>query len=431
MTKPIGPDDIISVQGRYFVKKDETRFLMKGIAFPIPIPNNGPEYDPDGWIAVLEQLAALTDVNVVRLYLVDCTVDYTEFLERAAELGIYVIVPLTASSGHGVLNRNKHAPACYPRKLFNYGKKCLDQFSEHPNVIAGTIGNEVMNSLQTWKAGPCIRAYARDLKGYMQSKQSRLLPLMYASQHDSMTAEILPSEAMKITLDYLSCDIDVYGINVETWCSSLQKFKVNEDGSEADYYTLWKTLRNTSIPIIFSEMGCSRDLFNRDNGLPRHVRDWAQIPVVLKDMADTFSGFCAYAYAGNSLFSMMDGHWNGHDILPPTDDFYNFREQLQKVSLAAEKVSVSPPPINPPSSCDSALSMLEEKCDLKVYPMHRMPSYYESKPLTTAFSWLVAVLVVVSVGWAFSAFRKKPEERRTPSQIQTTYQSISSEDLEN
>lgn len=57
--------------------------------------------DISGWIAVLEQLARETDINAIRVYEMDCNPNdgdhysnrnYGEFLRRAAELGIYVIV---------------------------------------------------------------------------------------------------------------------------------------------------------------------------------------------------------------------------------------------------------------------------------------------------------------------------------------------------
>lgn len=312
MVAPITEEDFVEVKGRYLVKKKKngeggrgdddaggggggaahrssvseedattyTRFYIRGMAFPIQIPfspeNRG--YNPAGWKAVLEQIAeASPNVNVVRLYDVDCRVDYTEFLDAAARLGVYVIVPFTSFSGPGVLGRDYDAPLCYPHKLYEYGKTCVNNFARYPNVLAGVLGNEVMNSLLTWKAAPCILAYARDLKRYMEStlltggqggggsssggRRTSMIPLLYSAQHDSIGGAVIPpGPAMKLTLDYLTCDdessIDVFGINVESWCSSLQTFQYNEDGSVGSYYSLWRELHNSTIPLAFTEMVC-------------------------------------------------------------------------------------------------------------------------------------------------------------------------------
>lgn len=393
MPSPIGPDDVVSVEGRYFVKsKDGTRVLIKGIAFPAPLIESDDDtgYDEKGWIAVLDQLHDLKlEINTIRIYRMDPKENYSKFMNRAASLGIYVLVPLTGVSDGGVLDRDKAAPKCYPRKLFDYGKACLDNFGRYPNVIGGLIANEVMNSLETWKSAPCVAAYARDLKLYSKAI-GRDFPLVYAAQHDSIGAAVLPSQVMKATMDYLTCDdeegsIDVFGINVESWCSSLQTFEQNEDGSIGAYYDLWQTLHNSSVALMFTEMGCSKVLFNRDNGLTRYERDWAQVPVVLDDMRDSWSGFSAYAYDGNLVFSMMkDGPWNGHEPLLPTKDFENFRDQLhiyneQSGSLQPNKtLHVSPRP-----SCESVEAFLQERCDVILYKRERMPSYFRREQMWT------------------------------------------------
>lgn len=119
-----------------------------------------------GWNSVLEQLANETDINTIRLYDVDCkSHDYNSFINRAAELGIYILLPLTTTSGDGVLYRDLEAPKCYKQKLYKYGTSCLDQYAtyDHPNILGGVVGNEVMNSLNAWHSAPCVKAYLNDL----------------------------------------------------------------------------------------------------------------------------------------------------------------------------------------------------------------------------------------------------------------------------
>jgi len=303
-------------------------------------------------------------------------VDYSEFIEGAAELGVYIIVPLTAASGGGVLDRTLPAPKCYKKSLFNYGANALTQYLKHPNVLGGVVGNEVMNDEASWLAAPCVRSYARNLKLFMdqlvQKKiVQRTLPLIYAAQDSSVLggAEMDSDTIVKLTADYLTCGetgkgtivadvagdeamthgmqhfsenrfgmspIDIFGINVESWCSSSQDFYYNPDGTFGSYYSLWKALQAISVPVIFSEMGCPHQLFDRDDLLHRNVegtRDWAQVPYVLNEMRDTWAGFIAYTYdgGGNDFNMFTGGPWDGRNVLQPSQDFWNFKEQLDKL----------------------------------------------------------------------------------------------------
>ncbi|VEU37493.1 unnamed protein product [Pseudo-nitzschia multistriata] len=438
---PIGDEDVVTIKGRYLYKGDgDTRFFVKGIAFPIP-PPAPVKIDIDGWITVLEQLANDTDINAVRIYDMDCYhVDdtYDPFLRRAAELGIYVIVPLTSSEGDGNLSRDTSPPDCYPQKLFHYGKTCIDKYWDRPNVLMGVIGNEVMNSFTTYKSAPCVKSYLQDLVKYSRSLSSqssssrKAFPLIYATQHDSPTSELHPDEAIKLTLDYLSCasgtersdgalDL-VFGINIESWCSSSESFDVEDDGiTESSYHSLWRTFSGknktvkivdavtgdftleqvlpvspipVAVPVVFSEMGCSRRDFNRDNPLIpedlKNIRDWKQIPLVSSEdgkMADLWSGFIAYAYDGGGfdVFRMMGGNstkWNGKESLPPSTEYNNFRYQLSKVnnrSLTGES-SFSLSEIaeidQSTLSCKDATAKIRKFFGVKLYSLSEMPSYF-------------------------------------------------------
>ena len=170
---PLGIDDAIHVHGKHLYKRDGTQFTVKGIAFPTPPVNylrqsNG--YDAQAWLEILQQLKVDLglDFNTIRLYRINpVQVNYQEFFDGAAKLGIYVIVPLTTANGVGVLDRTLPAPTCYNRNLFAYGASSLVEYLKYPNVLAGMVGNEVMNDEDAWQAAPCVRAYARDLKLFM------------------------------------------------------------------------------------------------------------------------------------------------------------------------------------------------------------------------------------------------------------------------
>jgi Glucanosyltransferase len=483
---PITRKDVVQVQGRYLVLENNNnhkRFLMKGVEFPDAPPTqiNSHErhaqhihYDPNGWIAILQQLRDAMDdstLNTVRLYTLDdpTMVDYSAFFEAAATMGFYVMVPLTATFGDAILNRAKVAPHCYTKKLWEYGTNMVQMALQHPNVVAGVIGNEVMNSLESWYAAPCLKAYARDLKKYMKSlhddmqQQSKNndgylqtlfynrtkddgallpIPLLYAAQDSGIGAALTHIDTLRLTVDYLSCrppssssssltqggddddadddySVDIVGVNFEAWCSSYNTFQYNMDGTPGSFLQLWQGLQpNVQVPLIFSELGCSHSYFNRDSPEVRTAegtRDWTEVSVVLGEMVDTWSGYCAYAYWGNSLFNMMDGGpWNGIDVLTPTQDFINFQEQC---ALGARNGTVPLPPqeylgstqVTPGSlhdlpmqnggimeayyhrlaqdpnvspSCHEVEEVLHKTCKLELYNLQDMPSF--SKRVTPA-----------------------------------------------
>lgn len=515
-----GAEDIVTIRGRHlytgtggFVgssnqqQQQQQRFYMTGIAFPTPPPpqpqttattstardignpsiaarrnpildkllhrgqdtisSNDDQHDSNslldlnltGWNAVLDQLASETTVNTVRVYEMDCRRDYSTFLDHAARLGIYVLAPLTTRAGDGVLSRDDVAPKCYPRRLYEYGVQCLDRYWDHPNVLAGVVGNEVMNNLDSWRAAPCVRAFLDDMVAYGKHKASKVrkgggrdagsgarteaMPLMYATQHDSPSAEFPTDDAMKLTLDYLTCHDDaastargpsshnaagwashrspfIFGINIESWCSSLQTFEYEEDGlTESSYHSLWNTMRGSnltkttmdavtgvkttvqiprtisplpaSVPIVFSEMGCSRFSFNKDNDVtPKMMRDWKQIPLVSDGgpMSDVFSGFVAYGYdgGGNKYFRMMGGtnKWDGLNPLPSdSEDYQNFRLQLKEIGSNETSSALNGGTgdghgrAGAIPSCEETLESIRKVWDIELRRQLRMPSYFD------------------------------------------------------
>jgi len=500
----IGPKDTITVQNKQLYKQStNAKFYLKGIAFPDPPPST--PYNAQGWIDMLHQLHNLqTPYNAVRIYRMDPKTDYSEFFNEAAKLGVYVMVPLTSAQGKGVINRDAASPKkCYTRSLFRYGKSCIRNYIHYPNVIAGLIGNEVMNSVQTWISAPCVKAYGRDLKTWMRYEVKkgaipRVLPLVYAAQNTGLGAAASPARAMKLTVDYLTCipnvytweratlrrqqqeqelktvsknhenptttstkqtwfhhksgemqkdnddddddddddgtAIDIFGINVESWCSSFDTYKTNADGTTGTYYQLHQGLQNASIPLLFSEMGCGHDLYNHDLYDKEHLNDhyseiknipentdgpkrkkgertWSQIPFVLNEMSDSWAGFFAYAYAGSPEFVMFDnGPWDGVHTLTPTADFYSWKEQLDKAMMvAAASNSTSEDTTNDawmrevmttPPLCSTVELELKEVCDIELQDFNQISSFVRQQEEPASEYLILLIVSLIVVGWA-------------------------------
>jgi len=299
-----------------------------------------------------------------------------------------------------------------------------------------------MNDLKTWKAAPCIKAYVRDLKRHMTTRK---LPLLYTAQDAGVGAAVTNVKAMQLTLDYLTCttsnkmnaSIDILGINVESWCSSTGTFQHNDDGSIGSYYLLWNGLHNSSIPLVFAEMGCPHSLFNRDNNISDKTRDWNQVSTVLNDMADTWSGFSAYTYDGSPDFNMMrGGPWNGCDVLKPTSDFFNFRDQLLSVDTQmTTNHSVRTTQSHP--TCASVLAEMRSCCDgvfvehkVDLYNVDRIPSYAKGGALWDPPFGIVVLLLLGVVAMVIAAVKHFRRKRSAPTSgienasVNVKYQSI-------
>jgi hypothetical protein len=374
----------VIVDGKYLVyeRDPSQRFRMRGLAFPVP--HTDTTYDPEGWIAILKQLRkASPELNTLRLYRIHLGA-MDGFYQAAADLGFYLLVPLTSAQGSGVLNRDDDAPDCYRAQLYQYGVDVIDSVRHHPNILGGVIGNEVLNSLADWPAAPCLLAYARDLKFYAPG-----FPLIYTTQHDGITAEVTPAQTVKLMVDYLTCHsnstatVDILGVNIESWCSSLGTFEKNEDGTKGSYLDVYDHLVNSTIPLIFSELGCGQNFFDRDNGLGTlldgsdhlKAREWNQVQVVETNMVDEFSGYLAYAYDGPVDFRMTTGGpWDGVHPLEFNLDMNNYLQALKETSSALLRVrntSVAAAP-----SCATVHEFLQNCCHLDLLDVDEVPSYY-------------------------------------------------------
>lgn len=296
------------------------------------------------------------------------------------------------------------------------------------------MGNEVMNNDQSWLAAPCVRSYARNLKLFMdkmvkEHEVHRTLPLIYAAQDSSMLGgAVMDSDTIvKLTADYLTCaesgngtivedvagagsnsgmqhftnnsfgisPIDIFGVNIESWCSSTQDFYHNPDGTLGPYFSLWKALNATSVPVIFSEMGCPHKLFDGNDLLHKTVegtRDWAQTEYVVNEMQSTWSGFIAYTYdGGGNDFEMFEGGpWDGRNVLEPSLDFWNFKEQLDK--LPNDTI----PPLGSEEKHDIALPRRCSAVQADFISCCGLRMFNDDKMQTFSFSTIVPVDVEVN-----------------------------------
>mmetsp|Transcript_61186 Transcript_61186/g.112117 ORF Transcript_61186/g.112117 Transcript_61186/m.112117 type:complete len:416 (+) Transcript_61186:94-1341(+) len=319
----------------------------KGIGFPRL--GDSPVKD---YIAVLQRINKLSPtVNLIRLYQPpSCAIDsncFEAFMQEADRLGIYVLVPGTGTSWGWLPNTvaGCHSPDgtptandCYKAGgVLGWGQRMVQQFN-YPNTLAICIGNEYDQMSPMWRYFGVLKAYARDLKNYMQmcntdaksptKGKMRMIPLAYANSDDGGDYRVKPKA------EYLFCgssgiSVDIFGLNIERWCDDV--------GGRGAYNGVNSWVRDDKFPgaFMFTEMGCSKYIGYTG------ARDWAQVRGFFQSFPAVTS-YIAYTYNGNSNFDMFDGPTATAKIF---EDGTNFFKQVN--STGVEPAPDGMPPSTP------------------------------------------------------------------------------------
>jgi len=296
-------------------------FYARGIAFP----NLGAAASIDDYISTIQRLKRLSsNINMIRMYeFPTCIWDTQEgwcmapFMEEADKLGIYVLVAATGSaSGYLPATGWTDAQDCYQQGgVLDMGRGIVQRFN-YPNTLAIVIGNEFLGA-RTFSVISVLKAYARDLKAYMDMCNTdtaspshgvfRKIPLLYASNDDFGDALDKQKAA------YLFCgsedtSIDIFGLNVERWCS---------DTLSNSYDSIQTWVDDAKYPgsFIFSEMGCPQNLY------PGGVRHWRQVIDFFANFS-AFDGFAAYSYWSPNEFIMFESATPDAKELPDGENFF-------------------------------------------------------------------------------------------------------------
>lgn len=207
------------------------------------------------------------------------SLNHDECMKTFSDAGVYVILDLGLPL-NGSINR---ASPTWDTALQTEYLKTLDAFLPYDNLLAVSVGNEVIANDATTSAAPFVKAAARDMKAYLRSKNSGVLVT-----YSGADAPAGANGRRKLLADYLACgtnetSIDFYGHNSYAWCG---------DSSLADsgYSTLASDFADYPIPMIFSEVGCVPSA-GADS------RPWTEINAIFSPpMTDSFSGAVAFQY---------------------------------------------------------------------------------------------------------------------------------------
>lgn len=362
----------ISVKGQHLYYPNGTQFHVQGIGFPDINTDN----HVDDWIAVLRRINSLSpNVNAVRIYRPpECakklgSACFEPFMREADKLGIYVLVPGSGvewgffpGTEDGCYERggvDKGLQGCYEfGGVLGFGRMIVANFN-YPNTLAIVLANEIEQNL---KALPVLKAYARDMKSWMQTCYSendspskgtmRQIPLMYAATDSDVFAD---------QAGYLFCDspdvsIDIYGLNVERW--------VNDAGGKTEYDKINGQVKDGQWQGAFlhSEEGGPNELVP-----PNPARTWKQLPNFFTQWP-YINGFFGYAYNGKVGFNMFDGTSATATELPDGKTFF-----AQIGNIATYPTNVEPK-VGKSNKCASSVTAKDHTQvtmasydDLKIY----------------------------------------------------------------
>lgn len=373
--RPVNP---IVVKGEFLYDSvTQKRFFAKGIDYnPRPATYQGPANTPQCqaghspydsswsqwgkdlidddkealWGDDLDAIAEL-GANTVRVYGVDPAKSHDKFMQKAARLGLYVIIPLTRADW-GWLPAGYPSPTCYTANVPDYGnvgtnlltsaKLIVKQFSKYDNTLLFTVGNEVeTNDPNGIAALPCVKALTRDIHKFQSDCQlgMRRVPLLYSAtdiggQNRLTIAKYVTCELE--TNDGVADAVDVYGLNIYSWCDT-QYFNTHgqPDFTFSPYFEIERDLGFLTKPFLFTEFGCKLSEFKTSCPY-KGGRKWVELEPIMGRLAQLLSGAMAYCYSMEGAWQdqpygivLKPGYLKGQNSLVKLDEYYALQKMYQ------------------------------------------------------------------------------------------------------
>ncbi|CAD0115188.1 unnamed protein product [Aureobasidium uvarum] len=207
--------------------------------------------------------------NAIRVYHVDPEADHQACMKTFADAGIYLFVDLDTFT-----TQIEQTSPQWNQSQYDAFAKVMDEFQQFDNTAGFFVGNEVLTTGNGSVAAPYVKAAARDMKAYRNSKNYRNIPVGYSAADISSLRPNLQN--------YLAC-----GTNSS---DALDFFSLN--AYECSYQTsgyeqLTQNITEYNIPIFFSEVGCNTPK-------PRTFDD--QAAIFGPEMSQYWSGVMIYEW---------------------------------------------------------------------------------------------------------------------------------------
>ncbi|KAF2742378.1 glycoside hydrolase family 72 protein [Sporormia fimetaria CBS 119925] len=332
----------ISVKGSKFFTSEGDQFYVRGIAYQL-VPDD-PLID-ETQCSLDAKLMQTLGTNSIRVYHVDPEANHDSCMKAFEDAGIYVWLDLDTFNTQ-IEQRDPH----WNQTQVDAFARVMDAFHQYDNIGGFWVGNEVITMENGTVAAPYVKAAARDMKAYRDSKNYRKIPIGYSAADIAYNRPMLQN--------YFACGdnaseaLDFFALNTYSWCgdSSYKRSGYDQRVEEA------KVLQ---IPIFISETGCREPR-------PRTFEDQTAI---FSEMADVYSGSIVYEWieeANNyGLISYgpkvdpdeehPDGFTRSGTPTPVSPDFANLSNQWKTLTASGVKESEYSPSLTPPA-CPSYMS---------------------------------------------------------------------------
>ena len=242
--------------------------------------------------------------------------------------------------------------------------KTIDEFAVYDNLLSFSIGDEVINGqckqppqpqshsqLFTYShlitdpgsvmSAPYVKAAARDIKGYRDARGHRSIPISYC------TSDLGDNDI--VLAEYLACDkddnaIDMYGINIFSWCGDSNYY-------ESQWNVRYDDFQHYNIPTVFSEIGCE---------IPNQERKFGDVSAMLGSVfPNVFSGAIVYEWPqqknGYGIVTYTNAEFTG---FPVTLDDFNKLSTVFSTAHPTGTDLASYTPTNSRPSCPTSNSGL-------------------------------------------------------------------------
>lgn len=309
---------------------------MTGIAYQL-VPD-----DPlvtSSQCALDASLMKTIGTNSIRVYHVDPSANHDACMKAFADAGIYIWLDLDTFD----TQIYEGAPKWNTTQRDAFAK-VMDAFHQYDNLAGFFVGNEAITTANGSVTAPYIKAAARDLKAYRDSKKYRNIPIGYSAADIATLRPMLQN--------FLACgsntseSLDFFALNSYSWCGSSSYM-------QSGYNMLEQNSTELNIPIFMSETGCNTN----------RPRDFADQNAIFGDMADTWSGGIIYEWieeANNyglisygakvdpaSPSAPPDGFPRSGTPTPVQPDFSNLANVWKTLSPSGVKASAYNPSLTP------------------------------------------------------------------------------------
>ncbi|KAI3630731.1 hypothetical protein MIR68_012166 [Amoeboaphelidium protococcarum] len=316
--------DSLTISGNRFVDSSGNAFVVRGLAYQPTA--NGQFKDVihndarSVWGQDIDYFKEL-NVNVLRVYETDPTLDHSEFMRALESIGVCVLFDLPSSQN----SINRKDPS-YSLQLSEMMKSKIDNLAKYSNTMGFIIGNEVANQAggNTSLADAFVKTSLVDMKRHIKQMGYRAIPFGYAA------ADIV--EIRREEMQYFCCDdrssdynVDFYGLNSYSYCGS------ESDFAKAGYDQLVDIFSVPGVPVLFTEFGCN----------VVQPRTFSEVPAIYSDeMMAVFSGGIVYEYTQETNgYGLVEKAEDG--AVSKLPDFDNYLSEMNKVSFNVPQVKFS------------------------------------------------------------------------------------------